>query len=45
MKSGFKGTVSWNKDKSEITVQPRNNNLDNMTDPVFSNINMLFILN
>ena len=27
-KQGFKRTVSWNKYRSEMTTQPRNDNLD-----------------
>ena len=38
MKEGFKRTVSWNKYRSEITTQPKNNN------PAFRNINRLFAL-
>ena len=28
IKQGFKRTISWNKYSSEITIQPKNNNLD-----------------
>ena len=41
---GFKRTISWNKYKSEITTQPKNNNLDYLIDPTFRNINRLFVL-
>ena len=41
---GFKRTISWNKYRSEITEQPKNNNLDYLIDPTFSNINRLFVL-
>ena len=41
---GFKRTISWNKYRSEITRQPKNNNLDYMTDTTFKNINRLFVL-
>ena len=37
----FKRTISWNKYKSEITQQPRNNNLDYVIDPTLRNINRL----
>ena len=40
LKLGFKRTVSWNKYTSEITTQPKNNNLDYMINP----INRLFVL-
>ena len=41
---GFKRTISWNKYRSEIRTEPKNNNLDYMIDPTFRNINRLFIL-
>ena len=44
IKQGFKRTISWNKYKSEITSQPKKNNLDYMIDPKFRNINRLFVL-
>ena len=44
MKQGFKRTISWNKYRSEITTQPKNNNLDYLIDPTFRNINRLFVL-
>ena len=42
-KQGFKRAFSWNKYRSEITTQPKSNNLDYLTDPKFRN-NRLFIL-
>ena len=36
-------TIFWNKCKSEITAQPKNNNLDCLIDPTFRNINRLFV--
>ena len=39
LKQLFKRTISWNKCTSEITTQPKNNNLDCMIDPIFRNIN------
>ena len=39
IKQGFKRTVSWNKYRSEVTTQPKNNNLDYLIDPTFTNIN------
>ena len=33
IKQGFKRTVFWNKNRSEITPQTKNNNLDYLTDP------------
>ena len=44
IKQGFKRTVSWNKYRSEIVTQPKNNNLDYLIDPTFRNINRLFVL-
>ena len=41
IKQGFKRTISWNKYKSEITTQPKNNSLDYLIDPTFRNINRL----
>ena len=43
-KQEFKRTISWNKCRSEITTQPKNNNLDYLIDPTFRNINRLFAL-
>ena len=39
IKQGFKRTVFWNKNRSEITAQTKNNNLDYLTDPTLWNIN------
>ena len=44
IKQGFKRTISWNKYRSEITTQTKNNNLDYVIDPAFRNINRLFVL-
>ena len=44
IKQGFKKTISWNKYRSEITTQPKNNNLDYLIDPMFRNFNRLFVL-
>ena len=44
IKQGFKRTISWSKYRSKITTQPKNNNLDYLTDPTFGNINRLFVL-
>ena len=43
-KQGFKRTISWNKQRSEIATQTKNNNLDYLIDPTFRNINRLFVL-
>ena len=44
IKQGFKRTISWNKYRSEIITQTKNNNLYYLTDPTFRNINRLFVL-
>ena len=44
IKQGFTRTISWNKQRCEITIQPKNNNLDYLIDPTFININRLFVL-
>ena len=36
LKSGFKRTIKWNKYRSQITVQPQNNNLNYLIDPTFA---------
>ena len=40
----FKRTIFWNKYRSKLTSQPKNNNLDHMIDLTFKNINRLFVL-
>ena len=44
LKSGFKKTITWNKYRSQMTVQPQNNNSNYLIDPTFTNDNRLFIL-
>ena len=44
LKSGFKRTIKWNKYRSQMTVQPQNNNLNYLIDPTFTNVNGLFAL-
>ena len=44
LKSGFKTTIKWNKYRSQMTIQPKNNNLNYLIDPTFMNVNRLFIL-
>ena len=43
IKQGFKRTIPWNKYRSEMTTQQKNNNLDYLIDPTFR-INILFVL-
>ena len=40
---GFKRTISWNKYRSEITPQTKNNNLDYVIDPTIRKINRSFV--
>ena len=44
VKSGFKRTIKWNKYRSQMTIQPQNNNLNYLIDPTFTNVNRLFVL-
>ena len=44
LKSGFKRTIKWNKYRSEMTVQPQNNNLNHLISPTSTNVNRLFAL-
>ena len=43
LKSGFKKTVKWNKYRSQITIQPQNNNINYLTQPTFTNVNRLVV--
>ena len=44
LKTGFKITIKWNKYRSEISNQTKNNNLNYLTAPTFTNMNRLFVL-
>ena len=44
LKSGFKRTIKWNKYRSQMTIEPQNNNLNYLIDPTFTNVNRLFVL-
>ena len=44
LKSGFKREIIWNKDRSQMTTEAINNNLNILIDPTFTNINRLFVL-
>ena len=44
LKSGFKRTIKWNKYRSEMTNQTKNNNLNYLIDPTFTKVNRLFVL-
>ena len=43
-KTGFKRTIKWNKYRSEMSNQTKNNNLNYLIDPTFTNVNRLFVL-
>ena len=45
LKTGFKRTIKWNKYGAEMYNQTKNNNLNYLIDPNFTNVNRLFILN
>ena len=44
LKSGFRITIKWNKYMSQRSNQNKNNNLNYLIDPTFSNVNRLFVL-
>ena len=44
IKQLLKRKIYWNKYRSEITTQPKNDNLDHLIDPTLRNINRLFVL-
>ena len=44
LKIGFKRTIKWNKYRSEMLNQTRNNKLNYLIDPTFTKVNRLFVL-
>ena len=44
LKSGFKRTIKWDKYRSQMSIQPQNNNLNYLIGPTFTNVNRLFVL-
>ena len=44
LKTGFKRTIKWNKYRSEMSNQTKNNNLNYLINPTFTNVNRLFVL-
>ena len=44
LKTGFKRTIKRNKYRSEMSNQTKNNNLNCLIDPIFTNVNRLFVL-
>ena len=43
LKTGFQRTIKWNKYRSEMSNQTKNNNLNYLIDPTFTNVNRLFV--
>ena len=44
LKSEFRITIKWNKYMLQMSNQTKNNNLNYLIDPTFSNVNRLFVL-
>ena len=44
LKRGFRRTIKWNKYRSEMSKQTKNNNLNYLIDPTFAKVNRLFVL-
>ena len=44
LKTIFKKTIKLNKCRSQMIIQPQNNNLNYLIDPTFTNVNRLFLL-
>ena len=44
LKTGFKRTIKWNKYRSEMSNQTKNNNLNYLIDSLFTNLNILCVL-
>ena len=44
LKAGFKRTIKWNKYRSEMSNQSKNNNSNYLIDPIFIKVNRLFVL-
>ena len=44
LNTGFKRTFTWNKYRSKIFNQTKNNNLNYLIDPTFTNVNRIFVL-
>ena len=40
----IKRTIKQNKCRSQMTIQPKNNNLNYLIDPTFTNVNRLLVL-
>ena len=44
LRTGFKRTIKWHKYRTQMTIEPQNNNLNYLIDPTFTNVNRLFVL-
>ena len=44
LKTVFKRITKWNKYRSQMSIQPQNNNLNYLIDPTFTSANRLFVL-
>ena len=44
LKSVFKRTIKWNKNRSEMTNQTKTNHLNHLINPTFIKVNRLFVL-
>ena len=44
LKPGFTREIIWNKYISQMTTEEANNNLNILVDPIFTNVNRLFVL-
>ena len=44
LKLGFKRTIKWKKYRLRMTIQPKNRNLNYLVNPIFTNVNRLFVL-
>ena len=44
LKTGFKRTIKFNKYRSEMSNHTKNNNLNYLIDPTFTNVHRLFVL-
>ena len=42
-RTGFKRTIKWNKYRSEMSNQTKNNKLHYLIDPTFTKVNRLFV--
>ena len=44
LKTGFKRTIKWSKYRSQLTIQPQNNNLNYLIDSTLITVDRLFVL-